>query len=250
MPNEFSPNLDVAQDTLQPFDVREHEGVSPLIKLAMLAAGLLLAAFIVLILYTPGVRDRSDPPRITADNTPFKVKPENVGGVQTPNQDKVVFDVMDGKSPDAKATPDPRPERPIKIKAPKPVVKTPEPVAEAPKAKAPIAKAPAPAARPIATPAPTRVPTPVTIPANGHSDWVVQVASTRSQADAAGVWSTVKGKFPALIEGKYGDVVRVDLGDKGIYFRTRIAGLADKSAAQSLCNSFKAAGQACFITKK
>jgi len=55
MPNEFSPDLNVAQDTLQPFDVREREGLSPLIKLAILAAGLLLAALIVLKLYTPGV---------------------------------------------------------------------------------------------------------------------------------------------------------------------------------------------------
>ena len=94
-PTEFSPDLAVAQDTLQPFDVREREGLNPMIKLAMVALGLLILAFIVMKLYTPGVRDRSDPPRITADNTPFKVKPEDVGGTQTPNQDKVVFEVMD-----------------------------------------------------------------------------------------------------------------------------------------------------------
>ncbi len=236
-PHEFSPNLDVAQDTLQPFDVREREGMSPLIKLAMLAGGLLLLAFIVMKLYTPGVRDRSDPPRITADNTPFKIKPDEVGGTQTPNQDKVVFDVMDGKSPDTVSTPAPRPEQPISIAAPKPVVK-------------PVVNRPEPVVRPVSTPPPARNPTVLTVPASGHSDWVVQVASTRSQEDAANVWSIVNGKFPTLLEGKYGDVKRVDLGDKGIYFRTRIAGLADKSAAQSLCNSFKAAGQACFVARR
>ena len=85
MSQEFSPDLQVAQDTLRPFDAREREGLNPLVKLAILVGVLLLAAFIVLKLYTPGVRDRSDPPRITADNTPFKIKPEEVGGVQTPN---------------------------------------------------------------------------------------------------------------------------------------------------------------------
>jgi len=233
MPNEFTPDLNVAQDTLQPFDVREREGLNPLIKLAILAGGLLLAAFIVLKLYTPGVRDRSDPPRITADNTPFKVKPESAGGAQTPNQDKVVFDVMDGKAPETAVTPEPRPEQPIKIKAPKPVVK------------APVVK------QPVQTSAPTRTgPVVMAVPANGHSNWVVQVASTRSQEDAANVWSIMNGKFPRLLEGKYGDVVRVDLGDKGIYYRTRIAGLADKSAADSLCNAFKASNQNCFVAKK
>ena len=124
-PQEFSPDLQVAQDTLQPFDVREAEGMNPMIKLALVAVGLLLLALLVLKLYTPGVRDRSDPPRITADNTPFKVKPESVGGTQTPNQDKVVFEVMDGKSPITTASPEALPEQPIKIQAPEPVVKAP-----------------------------------------------------------------------------------------------------------------------------
>lgn len=229
-PHEFSPDLNVAQDTLQPFDVREREGLNPMIKLALVAAGLLLAAFIVMKLYTPGVRDRSDPPRITADNTPFKIKPEDVGGTQTPNQDKVVFEVMDGKSPEANASPNALPEQPIKIEPPKPVVKSP---VRQPTAPRPVATSPS-----------------VSTPASRKSDWVVQVASTRSEADARAVWSTLKGKFPTLVSGTYADVKRADLGDKGIYYRTRVAGISDKSAAQSLCTSFKAAGQACFVTKR
>jgi len=225
-PNEFSPDLNVAQDTLQPFDVREREGLNPMIKLALLVGGLLLAAFIVLKLYTPGVRDRSDPPRITADNTPFKVKPEEAGGSQTPNQDKVVFEVMDGNPPNIDATPDPAPEKPIRIEAPKPVVVATQP--------------PVVATRPAAT-SPT---------ASRKSDWVVQVASTRSETDARAVWTTLQRKYPGLVSGRYADVKRVDLDDKGIYYRTRVAGLTDKSAAQSLCNSFKAAGQACFVAKR
>ena len=234
-PHEFSPDLNVAQDTLQPFDVREREGLNPMFKLALVFLGLLLAAFIVMKLYTPGVRDRSDPPRITADNTPFKVKPEGVGGTQTPNQDKVVFEVMDGNSPSTDATPEPRPEQPIAIEAPEPVVQPP--------VRRPVVSRPV-----VTTPSVTRPV--VTAPATGNSDWVVQVASTRSQADADNVWSTIQRKFPSLVSGTYADVKRADLGDKGIYYRTRVAGLADKSAAQSLCASFKAAGQACFVAKR
>lgn len=234
-PPEFTPDLDVGEDRLQPFDVREREGWNPMIKLALVAAGLLIAAFIVLRLYTPGVRDRSDPPRITADNTPFKVKPEEVGGVQTPNQDKVVFEVMDGNSPEGVSTPEPRPEAPIKMEAPKPVVKAPAP--------RPV-QSTTPAPRPVVTQPQTS-----TVASRG-SDWVVQVASTRSQDDARKVWDTINGKFPGLVSGKYADIKRADLGDKGIYYRTRIAGLVDKTAAQSLCASFKAAGQACFVAKR
>ena len=136
-PEDFSPNMQVSQDTLQPFDVREHEGLNPMFKLALVALGLLVLAFIVLKLYTPGVRDRSDPPRITADNTPFKIKPEEVGGVQTPNQDKVVFEVMDGKSPDGEVVPNALPETPIKVETPEPVIQAPAPVVKAPEPVAP-----------------------------------------------------------------------------------------------------------------
>ena len=237
-PHEFSPDLQVAQDTLRPFDAREREGLNPMIKLAILVGVLLLAAFVVLKLYTPGVRDRSDPPRITADNTPFKIKPEEVGGVQTPNQDKVVFEVMDGKSPDTKASPEPLPEAPIKIQAPEPIVKAPSRPAVTP---SPVTK---PVQRPAAT---TQQDTDVAV---RGGEWVVQVSSTRSQADAAAVWTTLRGKFPDLVAGKYADVKRADLEDKGVYYRTRIAGMADKTAANSLCNAFKAAGQACFVTKR
>ena len=237
-PHEFSPDLQVAQDTLRPFDAREREGLNPMIKLAILVGVLLLAAFVVLKLYTPGVRDRSDPPRITADNTPFKIKPEEVGGVQTPNQDKVVFEVMDGKSPDTKASPEPLPEAPIKIQAPKPIVKAPSRPAVTP---SPVTK---PVQRPVAT---TQQDPDVAV---RGGEWVVRVSSTRSQADAAAVWTTLRGKFPDLVAGKYADVKRADLKEKGVYYRTRIAGMADKTAANSLCNAFKAAGQACFVTKR
>lgn len=235
-PPEFSPNFDAEQEALQPFDVREREGMNPMIKLAIVAAGLLLLAFVVMKLYTPGVRDRSDPPRITADNTPFKVKPEVAGGAQTPNQDKVVFDVMDGQSPSTDATPDPLPETPIKVVPPKPEVKTP---AATPVVSNPVKVQTQPTPRPASASTASR-----------GSEWVVQVASTRSQEDARAVWTTIQSKFPSLASGRYADVVRVDLVDKGIYYRTRVAGLADKSAANSLCTSFKAAGQACFVTKR
>ena len=237
MSQEFSPDLQVAQDTLRPFDAREREGLNPLVKLAILVGVLLLAAFIVLKLYTPGVRDRSDPPRITADNTPFKIKPEEVGGVQTPNQDKVVFEVMNGKSPEAKASPKSLPESPIKIEAPEPILKRPE-------KKEPVAPRPKRVKRPAVTPQREAA-----VAVRG-SDWVVQVSSTRSQADAAEVWTSLKRKYPDLVAGKYADVKRADLNEKGIFYRTRIAGLADKTAANSLCNAFEAAGQACFVTKR
>ncbi|MEP1230354.1 MAG: SPOR domain-containing protein [Litorimonas sp.] len=250
---EFSPNMQPANDELTPFDVRDSSGRQGLVKLFVGFGILLVAALIVLKLYQPGVRDRNDPPKITAENTPFKVLPEDVGGIQTPHQDKAVFDVMDGKTPEGDVKPAAVPEAPIDLPAPEPIAPkrikvTPKPVIVAPEqpVKSPLKPRPVVTTQPVKTPPPASA-----IVRAGNSEYVVQIASVRSQEDAQNVWNTINTKFNDLTsQGLYADVRRVDLQEKGIYYRTRIAGLADKDAASELCNNFKARGQACFVTGK
>ncbi|WP_409433745.1 SPOR domain-containing protein [Litorimonas sp. RW-G-Af-16] len=246
---EFSPDMQGGDEALTPFDVRDSSGRQGLVKLLVGFGILLVAALVVLKLYQPGVRDRSDPPRITAENTPFKVVPEDAGGAQTPDQDKAVFDVMDGKAPDDTVITAPVPEMPIKIPetakvtAPKPTVTAPQPI-EAPVPKTPAAKAPT-----YTPPAPK--PTASANVATGNSEYVVQIASVRSENDAGKMWTEVRRKYPNIVtDAFYADVRRVDLAEKGVYYRTRLAGLADKQAATDMCNALKAVGQACFVTKK
>jgi cell division protein FtsN len=241
MPNEFSAEGSVPVERIEPFDVRETEGMNGLTKLAIFAGLLLLIAFVVLKLYQPGVRDRSDPPRITADNTPFKVPPKDAGGAQTPNQDKVVFEVMDGQSPDAAATPQPLPENPISVE--RPVINAPDPVVTT------VEPVPVPTTRPVRTPTP-RPTAPSSAVATGYSDYVVQIASLRSQSEADATYARLQRKFPSLLSELQSDVKRVDLDAKGIYYRARVSGLADKSAASDLCQRFKAAGQDCIVTRR
>ena len=247
---EFSPDMQPVSEELTPFDVRDSSGRQGLIKLFVGFGILLLAALIVLKLYQPGVRDRLDPPKITADNTPFKVLPKDVGGTQTPHQDKAVFDVMDGKTPKDVVTPAPAPEKPVSLPAPKPIVVPPKPIKSTRVAPEQPVKTP-PKSRPVVTQRPVKTPPPSNVVRAGNSDYVVQVASVRSQDEAANMWNKINTKFNDLTsQGLYADVRRVDLNEKGIYFRTRIAGLADKDAANELCRTFKARGQACYVTRK
>ena len=240
----FSAANASANDELAPFDVRDSSNRSGLIKLALGFGFLLLLALIILKVYQPGTRGRTEPPKITANSAPFKIKPDDAGGVTTPNQDKTVYDVMDGKAPSETVTPSPSPEMPIKlpksaniqvdsapITIPKPIVS--KPVVKAPTV-APVVKAPK---------APTI--------AVGDSEWVVQVASVRSQTDAQDVWNRVSNKFDnVLSSGHYADIKYADLAEKGVFYRLRVAGLPDKSAASRLCSAFEAQGQACFVTRK
>ena len=84
-------------EQLTPFDVRDSSGKAGLTKLLLGFGALLLLALIILKVYQPGTRDRDVPPIISSDNTPFKEAPASVGGVQVPNQDKAVYDMLDGK---------------------------------------------------------------------------------------------------------------------------------------------------------
>jgi cell division septation protein DedD len=91
----------------------------------------------------------------------------------------------------------------------------------------------------------------VPTPRTGGNEYVVQVASVRSQSDAEAVWRKLESRFSNVLNsGLYADIKRVDLAEKGIYYRTRIAGLEDREAAKSLCNVLKASNQACYVTKR
>ena len=84
---EFNPAMQ-ADEALTPFDVSRSSEKAGLLKLVIGLCLLTALIYIAIKIYQPGVRDRGDPPLITADNTPFKIVPEDPGGIETPDQDK------------------------------------------------------------------------------------------------------------------------------------------------------------------
>jgi len=93
--------------------------------------------------------------------------------------------------------------------------------------------------------------TPTTRPRIVSGNYVVQVGSLRSQAEAATMWRRLSTSMSDLITSKhYYDIKQVDLGSRGIYYRLRVSGLADKIAAKKLCSALKARNQECIVTPK
>lgn len=250
-PDTMSPGSDF-DDPLVPFDVHDSSGRQGMVKLIIGAVLLLALAFIVLKLYQPGVRDRSDPPLITAENTPFKVVPEDREGTQTPDQDKEIFEVMSGRETQPDVVTLPSPEVPIALPSiptgEQAVTALPPPEDLAPSSSTAPAQNPAPETgtqtAPARQPAPTR-PQPTT----SNSTWVVQVASLRSQAEADRTYAEIDAKYRSILAPYRSDIRRVDLAEKGIYYRVRVAGFAGRADAAQLCNQLKAAGQACYVTR-
>jgi cell division septation protein DedD len=78
---------------------------------------------------------------------------------------------------------------------------------------------------------------------------VVQLAASRSEEAALAEWKRVKTKHEALLGTLSPTVVRADLGERGVFFRLRAGPVADKAAADALCASLTAQGDACLVVK-
>ncbi len=81
------------------------------------------------------------------------------------------------------------------------------------------------------------------------SAYVLQIGSYKSEQEAADAWSAAKGAHASVLEGLSPDVKKVDLGDRGTWFRLRVAPFTDKTAANALCHRLKAEGGTCLLAR-
>jgi cell division protein FtsN len=105
----------------------------------------------------------------------------------------------------------------------------------------PAVLAPPPQILAMATPPPaqTRVPTGET--------YALQVGAYKSQSDADEGSKDYKTRHAALLPGYSVDVRQANLGEKGIWYRLRIAGIGDRDTALTLCARLKADGGECWL---
>jgi hypothetical protein len=98
---------------------------------------------------------------------------------------------------------------------------------------------------------PTRVaatnPAQTAAPAVGG--YLVQVSSQKSEADAQSSFRALQGKFPSVLGPHSLMVKRVDLGEKGIYYRAFAGPFGSSEEAAQVCSSLKSAGGQCFVQR-
>lgn len=206
-------------------------------------------------------------PLVTAETEPVKVKPEEPGGMEVPNQDKLIYDRItgegEGESPEQLLPAAEEPALPQAGEAAEKAGKTlagegesaaaVEPAAEAtPGAEAEDAETaaaapegPAPGEQVVAAEATPAAET--TVPAG---DFLVQVASVRSQEGAEMEAARLAKAQPDLLGGLAYDIQRADLGaEKGVYFRTRF-GPFERAEANALCVKLKERRLDCLVVKR
>jgi hypothetical protein len=218
-------------------------------------------------------------PLIRADDKPIKIKPETPGGLVVPNQDKTVYD---------RVSPGSVPQGPEKLLPPPPTPQIPPPVPPQPPAPAavptppatpPVATAPTTPTTPATPAAPTTElpkpqgaetltpPAPGTPPAptpaapaqpqggqsiatlidtlSGHR---IQLASVRTEEQAKATWARLQQSNGDVLGPLTMRAVRVDLGERGTFYRVQ-AGPLDDAGANSACSKLRTRSVDCIVIK-
>ena len=211
------------------------------------------------------IYEQPAPPDDSADNAPAAkpapqapAAPQTSAVKQTPAPAPVAVAPKPAPAAPAAVTPPAPAKMAAAAPAPKPAAAAPpKSVAALIQQATPTPVAPKPGAAPTATAAATGAPRSLASPAAAPKSaapaaggaYVLQIGAYKSQADADTAWRTYKAKHAALLAGYSNDVQQVELGEKGTWYRLRIAGLSNKEVAAGLCDRLKADGGACIPGK-
>ncbi|MCH9053508.1 MAG: SPOR domain-containing protein [Proteobacteria bacterium] len=212
-------------------------------------------------------------PLIKAENTPIKVRPEKPGGMEVPNQDKLVYSRMNpGELPPPVEKLLPLPEVPVakpvappedgsagnakKLAEAAPTAPT-APMAEEPAAAKDTAKsAPAPPAPKIAgrekatnEAAMAKAGAELAIIAPALGGYAIQLVALRSRDRAEEHWRQLQKAHGDILGNLTHKVVTADLGDRGTFYRLRAGRLPDRAAAERLCAKLAARKIGCLVVK-
>ncbi len=201
-----------------------------------------------------------EPLVVQAPATPARVKPENAGGLVPPNQDKEVFNrVSPGAVPVQPEKLLPAATTPMLPANGLPVPAAPKPDPETAKASTPPATAAATPGGPTPPPATTATPAPPPVattdkPAPTEASpsiaslidnmsgptggWRVQVASVKNEDIAKSTWARLQAAHGDVLANLRMQPSRVDLGEKGVWYRVQ-AGPLDEKQAQTICGTLK-----------
>jgi cell division septation protein DedD len=99
--------------------------------------------------------------------------------------------------------------------------------------------------QPTAT-APTPQQTSNYVPAGSY---VVQVASQKTEADARTSLQQLQAKYSNVFGNYQANIKRVDLGDRGTFYRAMLGPFSNRDQAYEMCQNLKAAGGECIVQR-
>ncbi|HYI42347.1 MAG TPA: SPOR domain-containing protein [Sphingomicrobium sp.] len=212
VPDNDLPWLEEVEDEDGP------RGVSAARMLGALLVVVAAAALVAGIFFWLGRQDPvatgGAPELIRAPEGPYKVKPQDPGGLDVAGESETAFETSAGQDVDSQLDTSRLPQAPAPAAEQKPAE--------------------------VAEPAPPRP------AASGASGSVIQLGAYKNTAQAERAWTALTARFPNL-SGLSKIVVPYTAGGSS-GFRLR-AGASSPAQAQQVCRSLEAAGESCFIAR-
>jgi SPOR domain len=171
----------------------------------------------------------------------FAVPPDQANGAAAPA----------AMAPAPAAVPPPAKPAPVAHAAAPAAARSPSPPSAAnASANAPLSLSPQAAQAPavaeprthVAAISPAPAPAAAAAPSSAGGGYLVQVSSQKNEADAQTSYRVLQGKYPSVLGSQSVLVKRVDLGEKGIYYRAFAGPFSSADQAAQVCSSLKAAG--------
>jgi len=107
----------------------------------------------------------------------------------------------------------------------------------------------APATQAALPPQPQPAPTVAIQSAAAAGSYVVQVAAQKSEGEAQQTWQALQQKYGSVLAGQQATIRRVDLGERGVFYRAQVGPFTTRAQASEVCQSLKAAGGECVIQR-
>lgn len=79
--------------------------------------------------------------------------------------------------------------------------------------------------------------------------YVVQVSSQKNETDAHTAWRQLQAKYTNILGSSQVSFKRVDLGDRGTFYRAMVGPFANRDQAYEMCQNLKTAGGECVVQR-
>lgn len=207
-------------------------GTSARTMLAGLLIVLVIAGAVAAAFYWMGSRNgglAGEPELIRAPATPYKVKPENPGGLDISGESQTTFETSAGQDVNSRLNMQATGTEEVAASPPKTEPKRIPPNET---------KVPVPEEKP-APPPPAPKP-------SGAPGSVIQLGAFKNTAQAERAWTALSARFPVLAGTKKMIVAYAANGSSGYRLR---AAATSPDAAREACQAIQAGGESCFIAR-
>lgn len=275
--NEFKQK--VANQKIATVEERRSELARSRNNFLSIFAGISLAGIVGWFVLSPQyAQENSEIPIIHRPQSAVKIRPENPGGMDIPNQDKDVYNIVEKKNVDNTIVENllPSPETPklpdivpdvsdldenaknldeivdevveVEEKSEKEVAKTEQKAYDIQQKPQDLIKTEEkaetkPEEKPEAKPEPKAEVQQIV------GNWQIQLIASKNKAAVEKAWTDLSSRY-SLLKSYPHEIQTSDLGAQGIFYRLRAGSFADKNAAAAACAALKKQGLNDCITKE